>query len=67
MLVCTTAQIKSDNRSRLLHETADRLVYCHEALHMRTKMQKSGYKEPTVAWQDSDSDSGESDEADYAM
>ena len=38
--VCTSAQIKSDNRSRLLHETADRLVYCHEVLRMRTKMQK---------------------------
>ena len=60
-------RIKADNRSNLKHATADRLVYCHEALHMRTKMQQGSYKEPVVEWADSDSDSGESDEEDYAQ
>ena len=68
--MCTSAQIKSDNRSRLLHETADRLVYCHEALRMRTKMQKEvhlpGAGRCVHAW-GSDSDSDMSDEEDYAM
>ena len=34
---------------------------------MRTKMQQGSYKEPVVEWADSDSDSGEYDEEDYAQ
>jgi hypothetical protein len=60
-------RIKADNRSALKHATADRLVYCHEALHMREKMKNASYKEPVVEWADSDSDSDASDEEDYAQ
>ena len=52
---CIYGKIKSDNRARPKHETADRLVYCHEALHLRTKMQKANYQPPVVKWDDSDS------------
>ena len=56
-------QIKSINRSRIRmgHQVGDKLVYCHEALHLREKLQTTKYK-PSVEkckWE-SDSDSGES-------
>ena len=55
------------NRSRLRHYKADKLVYCHEALHLKQKMQKAGYKQKSVKWE-SDSDSDDSDdEADLAV
>jgi hypothetical protein len=56
-------QIKSIGRSRLGHETSDKLVYCHEALALREKLQKASYKPSVEKWE-SDSDSGESDEED---
>ena len=53
--------IKSDKRSRLSHDNADRLVYCHEALSLRTKLEREhgGYKRQTLKWAtwESDSDS----------
>lgn len=52
-------QIKSANRTRLGHPVADKLVFCHEALHMREKLQKAGSKHDVVKWE-SDSDSDES-------
>mmetsp|Transcript_25022 Transcript_25022/g.60444 ORF Transcript_25022/g.60444 Transcript_25022/m.60444 type:complete len:672 (-) Transcript_25022:220-2235(-) len=60
--------IKSDRRSSLQHATADRLVYCHEAIHLRTKLQKVGYKEPHVRWEsDSDDNGDSSDDEDLAV
>ena len=42
-------------------------VYCHEALHLKQKLQSAGYKQAVEKW-DTDSDSDESDdEADLAM
>lgn len=55
--------IMSSGRSRMSHVIADHLVYCHETLHLREKLQKSGYKEPTIKW-DSDSDEGTSSDDD---
>ena len=46
---------------------ADKRVYCHEALHLKQKLQSAGYKQAVEKW-DTDSDSDESDdEADLAM
>ena len=60
--------IKMDKRVSLQHATSDRLVYCHEALHLRVKLQKSGYKEPVVKWHsDCESDDGSSDEEDLKV
>ena len=42
----------------LSHAKSDKLVYCHEALHLKDKLQKAGYKAKMVKW-DSDSDSDE--------
>ena len=43
------------------HGRHHKLVYCHEALHLKDKLQKVGYEAKTVKW-DSDSDSDESDD-----
>ncbi|KAL1510843.1 hypothetical protein AB1Y20_007125 [Prymnesium parvum] len=56
--------IKSERRTRLKHITSDRLVFCHEALHLRLKLRKSGYKEPTVKWESDSDDDDSSDEED---
>ena len=32
-------QIMTRERSRMQHARGDKLVYCHEALHMRAKLQ----------------------------
>ena len=48
------------------HETGDKLVYCHEALHLKGKLQDAGYKQKAEKW-DTDSDSDSSDEEDLKM
>ena len=54
-------------RSRMDHVRGDKLVYCHEALHLRAKLTKASYVQKPVKW-DSDSDSdSESDEEDLKM
>ena len=58
-------QIMTPARSRMKHERGDKLVYCHEALHLRAKLMKAGYVQKPVKW-DTDSDSDETDEADEA-
>ena len=34
-------KIKTQDRNRLGHAKGDKLVYCHEALHLRKKLQKA--------------------------
>ena len=53
-------------RSRLHHARADKLVYCHEALHMKAKLQKAAYTQNAVKW-DSDSDDDATDEEELTM
>ena len=55
--------IKTHARSGMGHGTADKLVYCHEALHMKQKLQVARYSQEPEKWI-SDSDSDESDEED---
>ena len=62
----TKHQIKTTARSRMGHATGDKLVYCHEALHLTGKLQNAGYAQKTEKW-DSDSDSDQSDEEDLKM
>lgn len=59
-------QIKTKARSRLGHGTGDKLVYCHEALHLQDKMQTAGYKPPVEAWERESSGSS-TDEEDLAV
>ena len=48
------------------HAVADKRVYCHEALHLKGKLQTAGYKQAVEKW-DTDSDSDSSDEEDLKM
>ena len=48
------------------HAVGDKLVYCHEALHMKNKLQKADYHQQVEAWV-SDLDSDESDEEDLKV
>jgi hypothetical protein len=50
-------QIKTKERSRMGHAKSDKLVYCHEALHLKNKLQNAGYKQDTEKWDTDDSDS----------
>ena len=44
------------------------LVYCHEALHLRDKLQKASFTAKVEKWvSDSDSDASSQDEADLAV
>jgi len=54
---------KTDQRSRLSHAVADKLVYAHDALHLREKLQSASYVQKVEKW-DTDSDSDETDEED---
>ena len=43
------------------HATADKLVYCHEAMHLQQRMQDAGWSADVERWE-SDSDNDNSDE-----
>ena len=44
-------RIKSKERAQLAgHAKSDKLVYCHEALHLKEKAQHAGYKAPVEKW-----------------
>jgi len=46
------------------HRTADKLVYCHETIHLHNKLQDAGWAPDVVAHEsDSESDSGSDNEA----
>ena len=54
-------QIKNEKRCGFSHAKGDKLVYCHETLHLKDKLQKAGYEAKTVKW---DFDSDSTDESD---
>ena len=54
-------KIKTEQRSRMGHAVADKLVYCHEALHLKQKLQSAAYQQAAVKW-DTDSDSDQTDD-----
>ena len=58
--------IKTTARGQMGHAVADKRVYCHEALHLKGKLQTAGYKQAVEKW-DTDSDSDSSDEEDLKM
>lgn len=60
-------QIKPKHMSHLGHASADKRVYCHEAIHLRDKLQDSNFKSKVEEWEsDSDSDLS-SDEEDLMV
>ena len=48
------------------HGVGDKLVYCHEALHLQKKLQTASYRAKVEKW-DSDSDSDETDDEDLMV
>ena len=57
---------------QMSHKTGDKLVYCHEALHLKRKLQQAGYKAKIEKWDSdsgypSESDEGSEDEADLTV
>ena len=46
---------------RMAHKTADKLVYCHEAMHVQLRMQDAGWSADVERWE-SDEDSDQSEE-----
>lgn len=57
-------RIKHKGRSVIGHSKGDKLVYCHEAIHLKNKLGNSHYQVGTEKW-DTDSDSDVSDDADF--
>ena len=53
---------------RMRHATADKLVFCHEMMHVQERMQGAGWSADVERWEsDSDSDhSCDEDDADDA-
>ena len=49
-------QIQGAHKSRMSHRTADKLVYCHEAMHVQLRMQDAGWS-ADVERHESDEDS----------
>ena len=58
--------VKTAARGTMGHAVADKLVYCHEALHLKNKLQTAGYKQEAEKW-DTDSDSDASDDEDLKV
>eukprot|EP00965_Chrysotila_dentata_P146493 4836782-Pleurochrysis_carterae.AAC.2 len=66
-------QVKTKARNRFGHHVADCLVYCHEALHLREKLQFTTYRQTPAEWDqvakhvinDSDDSDDEDDAADF--
>ena len=60
--------IKTTARVKMGHAVADKLVYCHEALHLREKLQKVTYSQKVEKWEsDSDSEDNSDDERDLRV
>ena len=59
-------QIKTTAWASLGHAVGDKLVFYHEAIHLKNKLQKAGYKQSAEKWM-SDSDSDETDEEDLKV
>ncbi|KAL1530191.1 hypothetical protein AB1Y20_001107 [Prymnesium parvum] len=54
-------QIRTSQKSRMKHSTADKLVFLHESLHLEQKRMDAGW-EPEVEKWDTDTDSDDSDD-----
>ena len=61
--------MRGDHRG---HKTADKLVYCHEAMHVQLRVQNAGWSPDVERWEsDEDSDNSgderEGDEQEVAL
>ena len=44
-------QIQGAHKSRMSHGTADKLVFCHEAMHVQLRMQDAGWSADVERWE----------------
>ena len=51
-------------RSDAAHGTADKLVYCHEAMHVQQRMQGAGWSADVERWESDEDSDGSGDEGD---
>jgi len=58
-------RIHSAQKARMKHGTADKLVYCHETLHLEKKMADAGWEPDAARWE-SDCDCESGNESDFA-
>ena len=58
-------QIRAANRGRMGHPVADKLVFCHESLHLRHKLQDAGYAPEIEQWDSDEESEEEDDEQDF--
>ena len=59
-------EIQTAHKSRMAHKTADKLVFCHEAMHVQLRVQSAGWSPDVERWEsDEDSEhSGDEQEGD---
>ena len=55
-------QIQGANKSRMSHGTVDKLVYCHEAMHVQLCMQDAGWSADVERWESDEDSDGSEDE-----
>ena len=61
--VVRDGQIQTAQKARMQHKTADKLVFCHEAMYLQLRMQDAGWTADVERWEsDTDSDAS-ADEA----
>ena len=53
-------QIQTASKSRMAHKLADKLVFCHESMHVQLRLQNAGWSADVQHWE-SDEDSQDSE------
>ena len=64
---CTSnaaGQIHDAQKSRMAHGTADKLVFCHEVMHVQLRMQDAGWSAEVERWESDEDSDGSADELD---
>lgn len=59
-------QIRTAQKSRMHHGTADKLVYCHESMHLQQKLQDAGWAPDVERWESDEDSDGSEEEDDHA-
>jgi hypothetical protein len=57
-------QIQNSQKSRMQHRTADKLVFCHEAMHVQMRMQNAGWSADVERWETDEESDGSEEECD---
>ena len=58
-------QIQGAHKSRMSHGTADKLVFCHEAMHVQLRMQDAGWSADVERWESDEDTDGSKEESEH--